>query len=231
MSRNANSRRQGRRQQFGGSRRPRGSSRRSRQASRGFLGRRNGIIIGFLVLAALVVSGYFLWPVMGGDPVLAFDKTKVDLGEVRRTQEGTQTYLVSNRGAGSLRIGPASLRIQEGCDQVSLASDSFNVPAGKTERLTINLGRHRQLGHHRVLIDVPSNDPNRPTTTLSMDFVVVEDPVYSGTGPRLRVDKDRINIGKVPYDWPLYEQFTLHNDGDAPLLLRDVPSIRVEEGC
>jgi hypothetical protein len=29
----------------------------------------------------------------------------------------------------------------------------------------------------------------------------------------------------------MYEQFTLHNDGDAPLVLKDVPSIRVEEGC
>ena len=45
------------------------------------------------------------------------------------------------------------------------------------------------------------------------------------------MDKQTIDFGDIPYDWPLYERFTLRNDGDEPLVLEGTLEARVEEGC
>lgn len=193
-------------------------------------GRRWIVILATVALVAVAVAIYFL-SFAGGAPVLAFDKLQVDLGVVPRTQQGTQTFLVMNRGSKPLTVGPVELDVQEGCDQIGVATDSLFLKPNETEQLTITFGRHQQLGPHRVRIHVPSNDPKTPSARLSLRFVVEEDATATGTGPRLAVDKNRINIGFVPYDWPLYEQFTLRNIGDAPLILTADPVVRVEEGC
>ncbi|MDP2952337.1 MAG: hypothetical protein Q8O76_03360 [Chloroflexota bacterium] len=164
-------------------------------------------------------------------PALAVDKLGVELGSVARDQQGIQTFLVTNTGGRPLRAGPVSIRVEQGCPAAESAPGSPEVRPGEVAVLPIKLGPHRQLGPHRLTVDIPSNDPVRPRTTLSLRFDVKEGPPPSGPGPRLRVDKEMIDIGTVPWDWPLYEQFTMGNDGDAPLVLEGVPEVRVEEGC
>jgi len=64
-----------------------------------------------------------------------------------------------------------------------------------------------------------------------MQFDVEEETPPGTGGPRLRIDKEIIDSGAVPYDWPLYEQFTLRNTGDAPLILNVPLGVGVAEGC
>jgi hypothetical protein len=177
----------------------------------------------------VAVAVYLVWP--GGGPALAFDKLQVDLGTVTRDQEGVQTFLIMNRGDGPLEVGPVDLVVEQGCDQAETVQDSLEVRSGEQVLLPVHLGPHRKLGPHRITVNVASNDPSRPSSTLSLRFDVTEEQQGSESGPRLNVDKKTIHIGDVPYDWPLYELFTLRNDGDAPLVLRGVPVVRVEEGC
>jgi len=157
----------------------------------------------------------------------------VNLGTVYRNQEGVQTFLVMNWSANPLQVGPASVQVEQGCSEAveMLEPGVSTVPPRKAAILPVKLGQHRQLGPHRVVLTIPSTDPSRPSAALRLSFNVVEEPALEGTGPRLRVDKEVIDIGRVPFDWPLYEQFTLRNDGDALLILEIPPSPRVEQGC
>lgn len=168
-----------------------------------------------------------------GPLALAFDKTAVNLGTVYRNQEGVQTFLVMNWSANPLQVGPTNVLVEQGCSESVevLGPGVSTVPPKEAAILPVKLGQHRQLGPHHVVLTTPSTDPSLPSATLRMSFNVVEEPAAEGTGPRLRVDKEAIDIGKVPFDWPLYEQFTLRNDGDALLTLDIPPSPRVEQGC
>ncbi|MBI2165661.1 MAG: hypothetical protein HYU29_04590 [Chloroflexi bacterium] len=164
-------------------------------------------------------------------PALAFDKLEADLGVVPASQRGIYTFMVINKGQQVLQVGPVRLRVEQGCDAAETVTGKDTVKPGETVLLPIRLGPHRELGPHLLWIDVSSNDPARPVSGVALRFQVAEDGAASATGPRLRVDKEVIDIGIVPFDWPLYEQFTLRNEGDAPLVIQGTPELRVEGGC
>lgn len=167
-----------------------------------------------------------------GSPALAFDKLEADLGTVPASEQGVQTYLMMNHSDEALRVGPVDAHVEEGCDAVEVLAGEGEMGPNRMTLLSVGFGPHQELGPHTVRLSVPSNDPARPLTALTLHFDVRERAAPAGTGPRLSVDKELIDIGRVPYDWPLYERFTLRNVGDAPLVLReDRPPVRVEEGC
>ncbi len=54
----------------------------------------------------------------------------------------------------------------------------------------------------------------------------------STVGPKLTVDRDRIDFGRVPYDQPVRATFVLKNVGDQPLVIAgNQISARLVEGC
>ncbi len=164
-------------------------------------------------------------------PALALDKFQVDLGTLSRDQQAVETFLVVNWGDRPLQAGPASLQVEEGCDVTEVMAGTFQVPPRDVALLPIRFGPHRELGPHRFKVSVSSNGPALPVATASIKFVVAEEQGKVTGGPRLVVDKTITDTGAVPYDWPLYEQFVLRNEGDKPLVLQGEPQVRVEQGC
>lgn len=61
----------------------------------------------------------------------------------------------------------------------------------------------------------------------------------SGTGspaqvsgrPKLAVDREQIDFGKVPLDVPVKATFKLSNVGDQPLQIVSQPVVEVKQGC
>jgi hypothetical protein len=49
--------------------------------------------------------------------------------------------------------------------------------------------------------------------------------------PRLAVDRQQIDFGKVPLDKPIKATFVLSNVGDQPLQILGEPVIEVKQGC
>ncbi|MDO8531664.1 MAG: DUF1573 domain-containing protein [Dehalococcoidia bacterium] len=170
-------------------------------------------------------------PAVRGAPALDFDTLAVDMGMVPQDQMGVQTFVVMNRGDKPLRVGPVSIDVEQGCATAKTVEKTTDIQPNDAVLLPITFSRHTQLGPHRLLVKVPSNDPAKPMTTLSLRFAVANDAPPSGSGPRLQVDKGIIDVGTVPYDWPMYEQFTLRNVGTSPLVLNKAPVVRVEQGC
>jgi len=162
---------------------------------------------------------------------LAFDKTHVNLGNVEQDSKGTLTFLAINYGMLPINVGPVDIVALQGGDTGSSLQGTALVSPNGVYAIPILVGPYKQLGPHTMQVKVTSSDPKAQTTTLTVDFTVVKGPARQAKGPRLRVDKQFIDIGNVPYDWPLYEQFTLRNDGEAPLVLAGTPTIREELGC
>lgn len=139
-------------------------------------------------------------PAVRGAPALAFDTRDVDLGNVSQDQAGTQTFLVMNRGDKPLHVGPVTINVEQGCATAKTVKKATDIQPNDVVLLPITFSRHTQLGPHRLLVQVPSNDPAKPMATLSLRFTVANDAPPSGSGPRLQVDKGVIDIGAVPYD-------------------------------
>ncbi len=53
----------------------------------------------------------------------------------------------------------------------------------------------------------------------------------SKTGPRLAVDRERIDFGRVPLDKTVRAEFKVTNTGDRPLTLDTSAPVQVLEGC
>lgn len=49
--------------------------------------------------------------------------------------------------------------------------------------------------------------------------------------PKLAVDRETIDFGKVPLDKTVRAEFELSNVGDQPLELVGIPQVEVREGC
>lgn len=55
--------------------------------------------------------------------------------------------------------------------------------------------------------------------------------VTTGGGPKLTVDRDKLDFGKVKMNAPVTAAFKLKNEGSAPLQILGEPQVRVVEGC
>jgi hypothetical protein len=55
-------------------------------------------------------------------------------------------------------------------------------------------------------------------------------PEYRG-GPRLRVDRDYVDLGTVRFDSFVTARFSLRNVGDQPLSISANPKVDAVEGC
>jgi len=49
--------------------------------------------------------------------------------------------------------------------------------------------------------------------------------------PKLAVDQQKIDFGKVPLDIPIKATFKLSNVGDQPLQILNQPVVEVKQGC
>ena len=50
-------------------------------------------------------------------------------------------------------------------------------------------------------------------------------------GPKLSVDRESIDFGKLPLDQPVRAEFKLKNVGDQPLAIKGEPRVELVKGC
>jgi hypothetical protein len=53
----------------------------------------------------------------------------------------------------------------------------------------------------------------------------------AGSGPRIVVDEEFFDFGKVPLDKVVSHTFRIKNAGGAPLVLAGEPKVRAAQGC
>lgn len=72
-------------------------------------------------------------------------------------------------------------------------------------------------------------------TVAILVFARPGSPVPAGAGGTgtavLRVDRDEIDLGRVPLDQWVEAQFTLANAGDGPLRFTRIPIVEAVRGC
>lgn len=56
-------------------------------------------------------------------------------------------------------------------------------------------------------------------------------PGSSATGPRVAVDNEKLDFGKVKMNTPVTAAFKVKNTGSEPLQILGQPQVRVVQGC
>ena len=56
-------------------------------------------------------------------------------------------------------------------------------------------------------------------------------PAQASGQPKLAVDRQQIDFGRVPLDAPVKAVFNLSNVGDRPLQILSQPVVEVKQGC
>jgi hypothetical protein len=126
------------------------------------------IFIRFAALFALCASAAFAAPA----PRLACDEPVFDFGDVSSDAQSTvdHDYLIRNDGDLSLEI--LSVRASCGCTAVN-ASQSVVAP-GATATIHASFNLANRSGAQVKTITVTSNDPERPTTLLTLRGNIVK---------------------------------------------------------
>ena len=68
-------------------------------------------------------------------------------------------------------------------------------------------------------------------TNLGWGSTASSSPVQVAGQPKLLLDREQIDFGKVPLDIPVKATFKLSNVGDEPLQILNQPVIEVKQGC
>ncbi len=66
---------------------------------------------------------------------------------------------------------------------------------------------------------------------VGLFFLLSGNSTGAKTGPRLTVDRDRIDFGRVPLDKTVRAEFKVTNTGDRPLTLDSSAPVQAVQGC
>lgn len=167
------------------------------------------------------------------DPIgIEFDKQSVTIEGVTEGQDVTQPFLLINRGEQAAIVKNVSVVDASECDHVVVPESSFFVPPGEVSVMSVLMNGHKpSASPHTVLVGVQTQQGGDIRTELAITFREVIAAPGVQSGPRLGVDHLSVNIGTIPYNWPMHERFEIYNYGDQPLQLDGAPLIRILEGC
>jgi hypothetical protein len=124
------------------------------------------------ILAVLLVGLLVPVPVAAGAPKASFDKEAHDYGKVPAGNTVHEEFVLTNRGDGPLII--KELRSSCGCTKAIHGSKEI-PPNGQTKIVASFDTTGMRAGRKARAIYVDTNDPKRPTVTLTLAADIVRD--------------------------------------------------------
>lgn len=163
---------------------------------------------------------------------IVFDKQSVTIDGVMEGQDVSQSFLVMNRSLRPVIVKSVEVLDASECDEVLVPQSTFVVPPEGINIISVQMRGHKtSASPHTVSLGLQTTDGGDTKDRLTITLQQVTAASEVQPGPRLGVDHNTVDIGNVPYDWPMHERFVLFNYGDQTLRLESVPLIRVLEGC
>ena len=152
-------------------------------------------------------------------PRLHVDAPVFDFGHVEQGETVTHVFRFSNRGTRALRI--ESVETSCGCTAAVLADDTIAPGAAGSIRARFDTGRF--LGAQSKRLNVRSNDPAHPITTLILQGEVTAE---------VAVQPQQLYLGRLRRGSRATRTVSVLYDADTPISItgidHDHPGLRVE---
>jgi len=106
---------------------------------------------------------------------VALSPTEVDGGAIPVEKSMRASFVIANQGEGDLHLGQPKMRILQGCCPVDPQLATTKLAQGARTELPVELTMHKGMGGpHRMLIEVPTDDPATPVLAFRLKAEWVE---------------------------------------------------------
>jgi len=137
-------------------------------------------------------------------PVISVDRPVYDFGTLNQGKKLEHTFTITNKGDAPLTI----LRTHSSCGCTVAKVSTNTIDPGKTAELKTTFDSASFSGKVSKTITIETNDPAKPSYTLTIKGSVTEDLVVS---PR------QLNLGAVKAGTSKQYEISLENGGGKPL--------------
>ncbi len=170
---------------------------------------------------ALVILGA-LWCLLpsgmsAAGPRISFDAVEHDFGEVMHGESPSVELKLTNTGDAVLVLG----RIDSSCGCAKGVRGSKDIAPGASSKIFVQINtKGMYSGLHSKSIVVHSNDPERPLTTIKLNFNVVRN-----------ISIEPRTLGRSLAEWGKDAVFTLTatNSGTEPVTVKGAKSNNADE--
>jgi len=157
-----------------------------------------------------------------GSPIIEFDEHVHDFGVVNQDMLVKHRFVIKNAGRALLTI--QNVRTSCGCTAATVGLEA--IPPGGTSPLEVTLGTRFFSGPDSKTIQVDSNDPHKPTSTLEIKFDIQRLLVFEPFYPILVTQRGRDHVEKVWAEGSLAGQAELRvakvESGDCQVLAKPI---------
>lgn len=157
-----------------------------------------------------LVSAVLAVPAWAG-PVISFDQPTYDFGTLIQGKKVDHTFVLRNKGDAPLTIG----KIKTSCGCTAATISSKTIAPGKTGEIAASFNSASFSGNISKTISVESNDPQAPSTTLTIKGVVTEE---------LSISPRQVSLGNIKADTKKEVTLTVANRSPRHVNLLSVKS-------
>ncbi len=170
-----------------------------------------------LVIFALLWS--LLPPVLsaGAGPRIWFEAAEHDFGDVMYGESPSVELNLTNKGDGVLVLG----RIESSCGCAKGVRGNKEIAPGASSKIFAQIDTHGMLsGLHSKTIEVHSNDPAQPLTTLKLKFNVVRN---------ISIEPRTLGLSLQEWGKDAVFALTATNSGTEPVTVKGAKSNNPDE--
>lgn len=152
-------------------------------------------------------------------PKIAVQQPSHDFGDIKQDEIVTHSFIISNSGGDILIIKD----VKASCGCTAAKPDRNELKPGESTNILVSFNSKGRKGPQSKTVTVTTNDPEKPSTTLTFKCnVIVTETVSNNAGAKIFFNETQHDFGKVKEGGKVEYTFTFENKGTESLQIKDV---------
>jgi hypothetical protein len=166
------------------------------------------LLFGFTSIFAQLVS-----------PKISVQQLDYDFGDISQNEPVTHAYVITNNGGDLLVIKD----VKAACGCTAAKPEKSELKPGESTSISVTFNPKGRKGPQNKTVTVTSNDPEKPTITLTFKCnIIVTEVSNTGSGASIFFPETQHDFGKVKEGEKVTYTFKFENTGTSSLQIKDV---------
>lgn len=152
-------------------------------------------------------------------PKIAVQQLSYDFGDINQGDVVNHSFIITNSGGDVLIIKD----VKASCGCTAAKPDKNELKPGESTNITVSFNSKGRKGPQNKVVNVTTNDPDKPLTTLTFTCnVVATETTSNNSGAKIFFSETQHDFGKVQEGGKVEYTFTFENKGTELLQIKDV---------
>jgi len=152
-------------------------------------------------------------------PKIGVQQLNHDFGDINQGDVVTHAFVITNNGGDLLKIND----VKASCGCTAAKPEKSELGPGESTNLSVTFNSKGRKGPQTKTVTVTTNDPEKPTITLSIKCnVVVKEVSENLEGAKIYFTETQHDFGKVNEGEKVAYTFSFENKGSLSLQIKDV---------